>query len=111
MAKSTQKAVGKNSGRTRSENVINDAAEGVIGLSPLVGVRQDDLTDALKSTTVQALKQPLIAAKHSVGFAGKLVDVVAGRSIIANGLGPVSARLRGPILGGRFYWQRAIGRR
>ncbi|MCZ6829414.1 MAG: alpha/beta fold hydrolase [Gammaproteobacteria bacterium] len=60
--------------------MINEAAGGVTGLSPLVGVRQDDLVDALKSTTVQALKQPLLAAKHSAGFASKMVDVLAGKS-------------------------------
>jgi polyhydroxyalkanoate synthase len=80
MPSTSQDSVHKNARKQRSERMINDAAEGVIGLSPLVGVRQDDLVDALKSTTVQALKQPLLAAKHGAGFAGKLVDVVAGNS-------------------------------
>ncbi len=80
MSNSSQNSAQHSARKKKSEGVINEAAEGVIGLSPLVGVRQDDLLDALKSTTVQALKQPLLAAKHSAGFAGKLVDVAAGRS-------------------------------
>ena len=80
MSSSSQSSAQKKTRKQKSERMINDAAEGVVGLSPLVGVRQDDLVDALKSTTVQALKQPLLAAKHSLGFAGKLVDVVAGTS-------------------------------
>jgi len=80
MSSNSQKSAQRSARKRKSERTINEAAEGVIGLSPLVGVRQDDLVDALKSTTVQALKQPLLAAKHGAGFAGKLVDVLAGRS-------------------------------
>ena len=80
MSNSSPNSAQPSARKRKSERIINEAAGGVIGLSPLVGVRQDDLVDALKSTTVQAFKQPLLAAKHSVGYAGKLVDVVAGRS-------------------------------
>ena len=52
----------------------------MIGLSPLVGARTEDITDALKTTGVQLARQPLVAAKHVLGYAGKLVDVVAGNS-------------------------------
>ena len=66
--------------KRKSETVINQAAEGVIGLSPLVGVRSEDFSDAIKTTVRQFAKQPLVAAKHTLGYAGKLVDVVAGKS-------------------------------
>ncbi len=63
-----------------SEREINQAAEGVAGLSPLVGVRAEDISDAMKTTARQLVKQPLIAAKHALGYAGKMVDVIAGDS-------------------------------
>jgi polyhydroxyalkanoate synthase len=66
--------------KRKTERNINQAAEGVIGLSPLVGVRSEDLSDAMKTTVRQLAKQPLVAAKHTVGYASKLVDVVAGTS-------------------------------
>ncbi len=52
----------------------------MIGLSPLVGARTEDITDALKTTGVQLARQPLVTAKHVLGYASKLVDVVAGNS-------------------------------
>jgi polyhydroxyalkanoate synthase len=64
----------------KSERNMNQAAEGVIGLNPLVGVSPDDFGDSMKSTVRQVAKQPLVAAKHTLGYAGKLVDVVAGKS-------------------------------
>ncbi len=66
--------------KRKSERNINQAAEGVTGLSPLVGVNADDIGSAIATTVRQLAKQPLIAAKHSIGYAGKLVDVVAGKS-------------------------------
>ncbi|MEH6569304.1 MAG: alpha/beta fold hydrolase [Halioglobus sp.] len=66
--------------KVKSERAMNQAAEGVVGLSPLVGVRSEDISDAVKTTVRQIAKQPLIAAKHTLGYAGKLVDVVAGIS-------------------------------
>jgi polyhydroxyalkanoate synthase len=64
----------------KSERNMNQAAEGVIGLNPLVGVSPDDFGDSMKSTVRQVAKQPLVAAKHTLGYAGKLVDVVAGKT-------------------------------
>jgi len=69
----------KNSKR-QIERAMNEAAEGVAGLSPMIGMRPEDIADALKSTGLQSIKQPLVAVKHSAGFAAKLVDVLAGRS-------------------------------
>jgi polyhydroxyalkanoate synthase len=66
--------------KRKNERRINNAAEGVIGLSPLVGARTEDLTDALKITGIQLARQPLVAARHALGYASKLVDVVAGNS-------------------------------
>ncbi|MEH6592775.1 MAG: alpha/beta fold hydrolase, partial [Halioglobus sp.] len=71
----------RRSARKRAtERSMNHAAEGVVGLSPLVGVRSEDFSDAVKTTVRQLVKQPLVAAKHTVGYASKLVDVVAGKS-------------------------------
>ncbi len=64
----------------KSERNMNQAAEGVIGLNPLVGVSPDDFGDSMKNTVRQVAKQPLVAAKHTLGYAGKLVDVVAGKT-------------------------------
>ena len=84
MAATTQRKSTKTKARAarrqKSERSMNQAAEGVVGLSPLVGVRSDDLTDAIKTTAIQVAKQPLVAAKHTLGYAGKLVDVIAGKS-------------------------------
>lgn len=84
MTARTQKPSSNNRARSarkqKSELNMNQAAEGVVGLSPLVGVRADDLTDAIKTTARQVAKQPLVAAKHTLGYAGKLVDVMAGKS-------------------------------
>jgi polyhydroxyalkanoate synthase len=66
--------------KRQSERTMNQAAEGVVGLSPLVGARSEDITDAMKTTVRQLAKQPLVAAKHTLGYAGKLVDVIAGKS-------------------------------
>jgi len=80
-AKTPQQKKSRNTARRlKAQKNINQAAEEVIGLSPLVGVRSDDLTDAMKVTIRQVAKQPLIAAKHTLGYAGKLVDVVARKS-------------------------------
>lgn len=69
-----------NARKRKNERVINEAAGDVAGLSPLVGARQEDLTDALKTTAFQLIKQPLVAAKHSASLASKLVEVVAGKT-------------------------------
>lgn len=65
--------------KKKSERVMVQATEGVIGLSPLVGARPKDISDAMKTTARQLAKQPLVAAKHTLGYAGKLVDVIAGK--------------------------------
>ena len=74
------KSVTRQARKRKSERAMNQAAEGVVGLSPLVGMRSEDISDAVKTTVRQVAKQPLIAAKHTLGYAGKLVDVVAGKS-------------------------------
>ena len=74
------KSVTRQARKRKSERAMNQAAEGVVGLSPLVGVRTEDISDAVKTTVRQFVKQPLVAAKHTLGYAGKLVDVVAGKS-------------------------------
>ena len=66
--------------KRKNDRLINNAAAGVLGLSPLVGARTEDITDALKTTGVQLARQPLVTAKHVLGYASKLVDVVAGNS-------------------------------
>jgi polyhydroxyalkanoate synthase len=73
-------AAEKRARKRNTERSVNEAAEGVIGLSPLIGARADDLTDAIKTTARQVARQPLVAVKHTLGYAGKLVDVIAGKS-------------------------------
>lgn len=79
-AMKSQKSSRRTARLRKSERNINQAAEGVIGLNPLVGVSPDDFSESMKSTVRQLAKQPLVAAKHTLGYAGKLVDVVAGKS-------------------------------
>ena len=76
----SKNTAGRTARRRKNERLINNAAEGVIGLSPLVGARTEDITDALKTTGVQLARQPLVTARHVLGYASKLVDVVAGNS-------------------------------
>ena len=78
--KQSQASARSTTRKRKSESNMNQAAEGVIGLSPLVGVRSEDLSEAMKTTVRQLAKQPLVAAKHTLGYAGKLVDVVAGKT-------------------------------
>jgi polyhydroxyalkanoate synthase len=78
-AKTASQSKIRSARKRRSDNTINQAAEGVIGLSPLVGVRSEDIGDAMKATLRNTARQPLVAAKHTLGYAGKLVDVIAGR--------------------------------
>ena len=66
--------------KRNTENAISEAAGSATGLSPLVGMRSEDISDAIKTTVRQVAKQPLIAAKHTLGYAGKLVDVAMGQS-------------------------------
>ncbi len=73
-------AAQKRARKRNTERAVNDAAEGVIGLSPLVGASTEDLTDTLKATGSQVLQHPLVAAKHALGLASKWVDVAFGES-------------------------------
>jgi len=61
-----------------NERVINSAAEGVVGLSPLVGANVGDLLGAFKTTSKQLIRHPILAAKHSIGLAGKWLEVAYG---------------------------------
>lgn len=78
-------AAQKRARKTRRERDLNQQAEGVAGLSPLVGVSSEEFGDALRATTRQVLRQPLQAIKHGAGYASKLVDIVAGRSELEAG--------------------------
>ena len=68
----------KQARKRKTEQTINAAAEGVLGLNPLVGASSEDLLDALRSTSRQVLRHPLLATKHGVGLASKWVDVAYG---------------------------------
>ena len=75
-----QKSSPRATRKPSAENAIAEAASGATGLSPLVGARAEDISEAIKTTVQQVAKQPLIAAKHALGYAEKLVDVVLGQS-------------------------------
>ena len=77
-AKTASQRKKRSARKRRSDTPLHQAAEGVIGLSPLEGVRSEDIGDAMKATLRNTAKQPLVAAKHTLGYAGKLVDVIAG---------------------------------
>lgn len=68
----------KRARKLKNEKAINTAAEGVVGLSPLVGATTEDLTSAFKTTSKQIVRHPILAAKHALGLAGKWVDVAYG---------------------------------
>ena len=68
----------KSARKRKAEKTINEAAEGVIGLSPLVGASTEDLAAAFRTTSKQVLRHPILAAKHTLGLAGKWVDVAYG---------------------------------
>ena len=68
----------KRARKLKNEKAINTAAEGVVGLSPLVGATTEDLTSAFKTTSKQVVRHPILAAKHALGLAGKWVDVAYG---------------------------------
>jgi len=71
-------AAQKRARKSKNEKAINTAAEGVVGLSPLVGVTTEDLTEAFKTTSKQVVRHPILAAKHALGLAGKWLDVAYG---------------------------------
>jgi poly[(R)-3-hydroxyalkanoate] polymerase subunit PhaC len=70
----------KRARKRKSAQYINDSAEGVIGLSPLVEASTEDLGDALWATSRQVVRHPIVAAKHSLGLAGRWLDVGYGKS-------------------------------
>ena len=49
-ANSTKQPRNRSARKKRAESNMNQAAEGVIGLSPLVGVRSEDIGDAVRAT-------------------------------------------------------------
>ncbi len=71
-------AAQKRARKSKNEKAINTAAEAVVGLSPLVGVTTEDLTEAIKTTSKQVVRHPILAAKHALGLAGKWLDVAYG---------------------------------
>ena len=68
----------KRARKLKNEKAINTAAEGVVGLSPLVGATTQDLTGAFRTTSKQVVRHPILAAKHALGLAGKWLDVAYG---------------------------------
>ena len=66
-AKTASQSKIRSARKRRSDNTINQAAAGVIGLSPLVGVRSEDIGDAMKATLRNTAKQPL--GRNAAGLA------------------------------------------
>ena len=62
-------AAQKRARKSKNEKAINTAAESVAGLSPLVGVTTEDLTEAIKTTSKQVVRHPIMAAKHVLWLA------------------------------------------
>ena len=54
------------------------AADSTLALNPVVGIRKEDLVDATRSTALQAVRQPIVAARNIAGFGRKLVDIASG---------------------------------
>lgn len=79
-ADTAQKQQRRTARKMQSDRRINDAAESVAGLSPLIGASIDDIRDALTQTTTEALRQPILSLRYLAGYMGKLVDVIADKT-------------------------------
>ena len=62
-----------------TRNVGDKAAEQTLALNPLVGINAGELLVAAKSTTYQAIRQPLSAMRTSFGYTRKLVEIAFGK--------------------------------
>ena len=70
------------------------AADGALGLSPLVGLTSADVRAGLRQLAGKALKNPRLALKHSAGFLGEIGSVLNGTSKVAPD--PKDRRFRDP---------------
>ncbi|MBP8003058.1 MAG: alpha/beta fold hydrolase [Chloroflexi bacterium] len=68
-----------------AENAAHNAgaADGALGLGPLIGFNRADIRIGLQKIASQAVKQPLRAMQHSVGFLGEVSRVLRGKSTLA----------------------------
>jgi polyhydroxyalkanoate synthase len=75
--------IGANEASRNVEDVAAQAAEGVLGPNPFVGLRPADLFAALGEIGEQALKAPLATLQQEAGLARALFSVLAGTADIA----------------------------
>ncbi|WP_187276540.1 alpha/beta fold hydrolase [Parahaliea maris] len=68
----------KRARKLREQKQLNQQAEDVVGLSPLIGVSRDDIRDAVANMSRHFLRHPLHLIKHLAGYSGKIVDLTAG---------------------------------
>jgi polyhydroxyalkanoate synthase len=54
------------------------AAESTLALSPVVGVRLEDLLSSARATAFQAARHPFVAIRATAGYAQKLMQIAAG---------------------------------
>jgi polyhydroxyalkanoate synthase len=59
------------------------AADGALGINPLVGFTTDDIRATLQQVARQALKQPQLAVKHVAGFLAELGRGLSGTPSLA----------------------------
>lgn len=73
----------KESSKQEKEDVLSKAyedslIEGIVALSPLVGVSAEELKSSVKKTIKHAITQPSKMANNSKQFVGKVADIIKG---------------------------------
>jgi polyhydroxyalkanoate synthase len=63
-----------------NDDLKHQAAENTLGLNPVIGIRGKDLLTSARVVLKQALKQPLLSAKHLAHFSIELKNVMLGQS-------------------------------
>src|SRR5271165_4602690 len=63
-------------------DVAANAAKGMLGLNPIVGLYSSDIVGTLSEIGEQALRVPLATLTHEAGFARALFSIMAGTADI-----------------------------
>ena len=63
-----------------NEDLKRQAMDNTLGLNPVIGIRGKDLLTAARTVMLQAIKQPILSAKHVTHFSLELKNVLFGQS-------------------------------
>jgi polyhydroxyalkanoate synthase len=98
------------------DEIASDAAEGMLGPNPFIGLRGRDMLASARDIAGQAVKNPMLLLEQEAALARDLISVVAGNSELAPEL--ADKRFQDPawksnpfyrtLLQGHLAWGRAL---